>query len=146
MKKLVVIFVLGLCPWISPPVKVVRAVTETVYPGRQESPVYTRYEILVVAGKSSGELTIDRLYISKQPCPVKLYSWPEGKKIRSFIKGDTLLVRATHYKTGQPQKETQKPSAGILEHHKVVLSFTMRNKRKFLPVEDITQKPDNINL
>ena len=147
MNKLLIILAFGFWPWSSPPVEVVRAVSETVYPGRRETPVHTRYDILIVAGKSSKKLTVDGLYVKEQPCPVTLYSWPEKIKTSSFAKGDTLLVRAEWFEKRQiPPEEIQPSPPGVIRQYEVVLGFKVRKKRKYLPVKGITRKPDNIKL
>ncbi len=139
--------VFGLWPWSPPPLKVVRAVSETVYPGRQESPVHTRYDILVVTGKSSGKIIIDRLYVKKQSCSVKLLSWPEKKEVDGYAKGDTLLVRSTYFETGETAPEKiHTSSSALVRQYEVVLSYKLRKKRKYLPVKNVVKNPDSINL
>jgi len=147
MEKLLMMLVFGLWPWFSPPLEVIRAVSETVYPGRQESPVYTRYDILVVTGKSSGKITLDRLYVKQQSCSVKLLSWPGKKEVSEYSKGDTLLVRSTSFETGKTGTEKiHAPLTALLRQYEVVLSYKLRRKRKYIPVKNIVKNPDNINL
>ena len=146
-KLLIWILLFGFWPWSSPPLQVIRASSETFYPGRKESPVTTQYAILIVAGKSSRKLVVDRVYIKGKSYSVRLYCWPGEKPIESFSKKDTLLVRATWFESGHAAPEkTKSLLPALARQHDVVLSFKIHHKRKYIPVENITRLPDNINL
>ncbi len=146
-KILIWILVVWMWPWTSPPLQVVEATAQNNYPGRKESPVYTRYDVMVIAKKPSKKLKINRLYIKKQPFPASVFTWPGKKEAHSFSKGDSLLIRATYFES-KPGKSLDKqvtlPSS--FRQYVVVIGCRVRNKNKFIPVKKIRRLPDNINL
>ena len=146
-KTFVWILIIWIWPWSLPLLQVVEATTQISYPGRKESPVYTRYDIMVIAGKPSKKLKINRLYIKKQPSPVSVLTWPGGKVVYSFAKGDTLLIRADYFepKPGKShEEEVILPSS--FRKYEVVIGCRVRNKNKFIPVKKIRRLPDKMNL
>ena len=112
-----------------------------------------RYVITAVAGQSSKRLKVEHLWVGDHLLPADAFlAHPSTYGSKEFVKGDTVLIRASSYRKGElrlaendknmaAEPDTTLSAPAIKFNGEGLVYFRNGKKRKYLKIEHFQDLP-----
>lgn len=117
--------------------RIIEATSQKWVGGLQSTGEGVNYKITIVARTNSDKLNIEEVWIKNKLCKHKIFNPKIRKFGNNFFKNDTIFLTATikvNNSKSNPGKDIQLP---VDCNSETVIGYTIKNKKKYKPVDNI---------
>ncbi len=117
--------------------RIVEATRQEWTGGRKKSARGLNYRVTIIAGKGSGKLKFQELWVNRKLIPHRVFNITKNEPGNSFVKNDTLVLTGTVIINGSISSDSIYKEPPFIFTGELIIGYKLNSRMLYKPVSEI---------
>jgi hypothetical protein len=134
---ILVLLITGFTTLVKRDFRIVEATRQEWTGGRQKSARGLNYRVTIIAGKGSGKLKLQELWVNRKLIPHRVFNLTKNEPGVSFAKKDTLVITGTVIINESISSDSIYKEPPFIFTEELIIGYKLNNRMLYKPVSEI---------
>jgi hypothetical protein len=134
---ILIILITGFIVLVKRDFRIIEATKQEWTGGRQRSVRGLNYRVTIIAGKGSGKLKLQELWVKRKLIPHKVFNITKNEPGNYFVKNDTLLLTGTLLIDESVSIDSMDKEPPFKYTEELIIGYKLNSRMLYKPVSEI---------